>query len=633
MHLSRLPTLAVVLSLWATLALADERVVDFHSDIRVRPDASLLVHEVIRVNSESQHIQHGIFRDFPTRYTSATGEQYIVGFKVIDVRRDGAQEAYTQEDLSNGVRIRIGSASRRLSPGEYTYELTYTVTRELGFFADHDELYWNVTGNGWIFPIDHATATVSLPASIQPNDLKLSGYTGPTGSRDQNLTFQQVDASTVRFQTTTPLGSNEGLTVVVGFPKGLVSAPSLVDRILWFIEDNGIVAAGLAGLIAVVIYYFAAGLIVGGGPRAGVIVVNYEPPSGVSPPAMRFLQGMAYDDRVMVSAVVDLAVRHCLTIQQEGRAYRLTQLRAQDSALPAEERNLLRMLFWNRTEVVVGHHGDNLQGAKQKLAYDLDTQENRQLFRKNKAWAWPGVLLTAASCAGMAISIHGPKGGGAGILMAWVSLWTVLTVAVIRTATPRLVGAVVVTLFEAAWVGILVAMIGLWPVLTVLAMVVTNLVGMSLLPSLTPAGRKLMDQIEGFKQYLMEVDSDRILRMNPPQKTPALFEKCLPYALALGVEQAWAKKFSGVLAQAAAVGAVTTAAYSPAWFSGTHFDTFDTGRFAESLSSDFSSAISSASSAASAPGSSSGFSDSSSSGGSDGGSSGGGGGGGGGGGW
>jgi hypothetical protein len=189
MGLSRLPMLMLVAALSFAPAFADERILDFHSDAKIQPDASLIVHEAIRVNSEGERIQHGIFRDFPTRYTGRLGEHYSVDFKVLDVLRDGQPEQYSQEQLSNGVRVKIGSASTVLPPGEYTYELTYTVTRELGFFPDHDELYWNVTGNGWVFPIDHASATVSLPAPVQPSDLKLTGYTGFKGSRDQNLRF------------------------------------------------------------------------------------------------------------------------------------------------------------------------------------------------------------------------------------------------------------------------------------------------------------------------------------------------------------------------------------------------------------------------------------------------------------
>src|SRR5271166_6444313 len=164
-------------SLTVNPALAQEGITDFHSDITIQRNASLVVHEVIQVYSEAVHIRHGIFRDFPTRYTDRNAQPYVVNFQLLSVRRDGKDEPHTQQDLSNGVRIRIGDATTLLAAGTYTYELTYTVNREIGFFPDHDELYWNVTGLGWQFPIDHASATVTLPGPVQPADLRMTGYT------------------------------------------------------------------------------------------------------------------------------------------------------------------------------------------------------------------------------------------------------------------------------------------------------------------------------------------------------------------------------------------------------------------------------------------------------------------------
>jgi uncharacterized membrane protein len=168
---------------------------------------------------------------------------------------------------------------------------------------------------------------------------------------------------------------------------------------------------------------------------------------------------------------------------------------------------------------------------------------------------------------------------------------------------------------------VLIMILGLWSALVVLALLATNVVFFYLLPSLSFSGRGLLDEVAGFKEFLTAVDSDRLQRMDAPPKTTSLFEKFLPYALALGVEEAWTRQFEGVLAQAAAAGTASTTAYSPAWLRGEDWSSFDSGRFAVSFSNDFSSAISSATNP---PGSSSGFDD---------GGSGGGGGGGGGGGW
>jgi hypothetical protein len=123
---------------------ASEEILDYHSDIRVRQDASLLVTETILVRSAAVNIRHGIYRDFPTRYKDPLGNRYVIHFEVVQVLRDGQPEKFHIKDQSNGERIYIGDENLILPPGDYTYALTYTADREIGFFADHDELYWNV---------------------------------------------------------------------------------------------------------------------------------------------------------------------------------------------------------------------------------------------------------------------------------------------------------------------------------------------------------------------------------------------------------------------------------------------------------------------------------------------------------
>jgi len=223
----RLPTLLLVMALCVTEAMATERILNFRSDIQILPDSSLQVHETIKVESEGHFIRHGIYRDFPTMYHGRFGEHYIVGFAVLDAQRDGVAEEHTEENLGNGVRVKLGSASSLLSPGEYTYELTYRVTREVGFFDNHDELYWNVTGNGWGFEIEHATAIVALPQAVPEDKMKVAAYTGLQGAREQNFIASRISDREVQFVTTTPLGVHEGLTIVVEFPKGIVTEPPL----------------------------------------------------------------------------------------------------------------------------------------------------------------------------------------------------------------------------------------------------------------------------------------------------------------------------------------------------------------------------------------------------------------------
>ncbi|HVG92659.1 MAG TPA: DUF2207 domain-containing protein, partial [Alphaproteobacteria bacterium] len=157
--------MACVLALFlaAPAAAQTEGIRAFDSRITVNSDGSMQVVETIAVESAGVDIVHGIYRDFPTRYRDRVGNNYSVLFDIVRLRRDGNTEPYHTEDLSDGVRVYFGSSSFNLPPGPHTYQFTYRTNRQLGFFRDHDELYWNVTGNGWKFPIDAATATVFLP--------------------------------------------------------------------------------------------------------------------------------------------------------------------------------------------------------------------------------------------------------------------------------------------------------------------------------------------------------------------------------------------------------------------------------------------------------------------------------------
>ena len=215
-----------------------ERILSFDSDITVRADATMLVRETIRVHSTGSSIRHGIYRDFPTRYKDAHGRPYVVGFDVKEVTRDGRPEPWHTNRMKNGVRVYIGASDVVLPPGDYTYALTYATDWQLGFFVDHDELYWNVTGNGWSFPIDHTSAAVHVEGAPPDRMGKPEAYTGPQGAKGGAYTAELASDGAVRFETMAPLAPHEGLTIVVPWPKGIVRAPTPEERLLHLWESD-----------------------------------------------------------------------------------------------------------------------------------------------------------------------------------------------------------------------------------------------------------------------------------------------------------------------------------------------------------------------------------------------------------
>jgi len=160
-----------------------EQILDFHSDITLKPDGAFLVRETIIVKFHRRSDSPRDLSRFSHPIQDRLGNNYIVGFQLLSAECDGYSETSRVEDQLNGKRIYLGNPKFYISSGRHTYVISYSTNRQLGFFADHDEMYWNVTGNGWIFPIDHASATVTVPQNIAASDLSFDGFSEPPAAR------------------------------------------------------------------------------------------------------------------------------------------------------------------------------------------------------------------------------------------------------------------------------------------------------------------------------------------------------------------------------------------------------------------------------------------------------------------
>lgn len=621
----------------------DERILNFQSDITISADGSMQVRERIKVRALGRKIRHGITRDFPTRYRDRLGNNYTVGFEMLGARRDGQPEKYRVENVSNGKRVYLGDSDVYLDAGEHTYSISYRTDRQLGFFVDHDELFWNVTGNDSDFPIDRASASVTLPSGIQPMAVLLDGYTGPERSLGRDFEASTAGPSHATFVTTAPLGPREGLTIVVSFPKGFIAAPTRDMKIRWFLEDNRSTLVGLAGLLFLLAYYFVAWVFVGRDPERGVIMPFYEPPAGFSPAAVRYVTEMGFDHRTFAAAIINMAVKRYLTVQDEDGVYTLIRGKADKKILSPEEKAIAGKLFATSDRIVLKNANHRrvslgIEALKTWLRLHLE----KIYFLTNRQYLIPGLVFSALLLLAAVLSTPGELKFVAGFMTVWLTFWSVgvffLLSQVIQAwrgvrrggAGHKVLaagGATFITFFSLPFVAGEVAgivMLGHATSAAVVAILVVvagiNVLFHYLLKAPTRRGRMLLDRIEGFKMFLGATEQDRMNVLYPSTRTPDLFEKYLPYALALGVEQQWSEQFSEVLASAAQRGA----SYSPTWYSGTSWSTLGASGFSSSLGNSFSSAIASSSHA---PGSRSGGS------GGGGGGSGGGGGGGGVGGW
>lgn len=256
-----------VLAAFASPGLTKERITDFVSDVTVNPDASLTVRETIVVIAEGDAIKRGIFRDFPFIYQDRNGQRVIAGFKVDSVTRNGLPEQYSLESLSNGTRIRIGDKDVFLRPSEYRYDITYHTTRQIGFFESYDELYWNVTGNGWLFSVDRARVIIRLPGEARIGGHAFyTGYACETGTDARPI---NAEGNVFEAATTRSLKPNEGFTVAINWQKGIVTPPSDSQKWVWWISDNlGLFALAL-GFVASFAYFLLAWNRVGRDPLKG----------------------------------------------------------------------------------------------------------------------------------------------------------------------------------------------------------------------------------------------------------------------------------------------------------------------------------------------------------------------------
>lgn len=499
--------LLLVLVLLAGVAHAQEHILAYDSDVYVQADGSMDIEEHITVRAEGQQIRRGIYRDFPVRYKDRAGNRVVVDFDVREVLRNGQPEPWFTELLINGVRLNTGDDSLLPVPADQAYTLRFRTHRQLGFFDDHDELYWNAIGTGWVFPIASATVTVHLPQAVPMQAMQLEGYTGVQGATGQDFHAAVLAPGVAQWQLTRPLDAYEGLTIVLGFPKGVVTEPTWQQRRLWLLQDNLGVLIALLTALFVVLFLAVNWWRVGRDPASGVIMPRYEPMLGLSPAAMRFISRMRHDSRCFTADLVGLGVAGYLQINQAdtlvGKQWSLARTQPTKAvALPPSQQAVLTGLFasQNVLELKQSNHY-TLGGVQTAQRKSLAQAFGRgKLFSTHYGYSATAFLLSFLGI--MAAAFTSAAMGGAGLLV-------VVAIAFVLFAL----------CFVFAW----------------------------LMVAPTKEGRKVMDQIAGFKQYLSVAEQQDLASLTgpgqPPQLDAARFQQLLPYAIALDVEDAWSKKF------------------------------------------------------------------------------------------
>ncbi len=501
----------------------------FHVNIVLDRDSSFLVTETIQVDFGDLQ-KHGIFRTIPVDYSrtetvagAPVATRYSVRLWVLSVKNE--QETAYPFTLSHQGRdlfLRIGDPNRTVT-GRVAYVITYRVQRAINRFDSHDELYWNVTGTEWDWPIHEASVQVVLPEGVSSDDVRHQTFTGRMGS----TTTQAADSFEGRIYhaEVRELGPSEGLTIVLGVPKGVLQPPSAARELWWKLSDNvGFFLAALLPLVSLVglLYlYLKSGRDPG---RNMPIVVQYEPPPGLSPAEVGTLVDETIDTPDIVSTVLDLAVRGYLKIEEvettkflflSQKDYLFEKRKPGDGDLSAHETAFFNALFASGDHVLLSSLKNKFYTSipsirkaitsemLAKRLFPRDPEGVRQLYRGlGCAAAIVPVLLAIALLQTNAVRAIVPPDPASFVLFAGLCLF--LTVAIFW-------------IFSKA------------------------------MPSKTPEGARLARYCLGFKEFIARVERDRIARM--AKEDPTLFERVLPYAVVLGVADEWAERFEGLLTE------------------------------------------------------------------------------------
>ena len=512
----------------AARSLAIER---FDAEVVVARDATIEVTETVRARFTGAW--NGLYRTIPVAYRTPQGFGYRLFLEPLAVT-DGAGRPLRWQANSERHYRKFKIWIPNTQDAARTVVFRYRVANALRFFTDHDELYWNVTGDEWDVPIEAASARVRLPAGA--TDLRSLAFTGSYGSRAQDADVRTLSDG-VDIDMRRPLAFHEGLTAVVGWSKGAVEEPGPLARALLFLRANWLFTVPLAVFALMLQLWYTRGR----DPRLHPIVPRYEPPDGLSPAETGTLADNRADLRDITSTLVDLAVRGFLVIEERDREgllglwsskdFTLRRQKEQPGDLKPHERAVLHGIFLGRGDAV------DLSDLKNEFYRELPGIRDRifdALVGRGYYARRPDQVRTTCW-----------------VVAAIVGVTSFLAAALAGNAAVDLLGASPVTIFVAGALSAAVVFAFGW-----------------VMPARTAAGAQALEGVLGFEEFLARVESDRIARV---EKTPEMFEKFLPFAMALGVEHQWARTFEGICQK------------PPDWYRGASVSDFRPGLFADRL--------------------------------------------------
>ena len=582
----------------------------FDAEILINENSSVEVTEEILVNVENIDINRGIIRSLPVEYRDGKGNSTELKLEIKDIKLDGQDIPWSSVRAGINVDVKIGDPNKIISRGLHTFLIKYRIERHIGFFENHDELYWNVTGKDFTFPVLEASCRVALPGkSFGEGFNTIEWYVGQYGSKGNDSRARQ-DSGTVF--TVGPLQPGEVFTVVYTWPKGLVTPPPPPAR------DNEKAQGGIAAATFALIsgWFWYAWKKWGKDPDKKTVIPLFYAPDGASPAFLRYVRDMRLDQTGFTAAIIGLAVKGAIKIVEvEGRDtffgkgkghFVLHEKETEPEKLQPEEEALMMQLFPGSIDRValVQDNGGTISGAMRSLARNL-RNTNSAIFTRNTDKMVPGLALY-----GLGIAASYPFSGEYPLNTMLAGVCGLLIIALgMRLSKAANTGGQNIKqflgrAFPALAVGLVGAIAlggeGLSPFTFVFFIASAAIIAVMrpLMVSRTQKGSSILSDAEGLKLYMDTAEKERLEMFNPPEETPELFEKLLPYALALDVAKTWGNRFESVL---------TKASYKPEWYSGPSPYLFLNGSGLNNFSSSLGSSLGQSMAPQSAPGTSSGM--------------------------